>query len=54
MSINISSGRVEELLKQCGAYMDGHFELRSGKHSGHYVEKFRLLERPEVSIMNSR
>ncbi len=41
--------RVQELLKQCGAYMEGHFELRSGKHSGHYVEKFRLLERPEIA-----
>ena len=41
--------RVEELLKKCGAYQEGHFELRSGRHSGGYVEKFRLLERPEIA-----
>jgi len=40
---------VRELLRQCGAYMEGHFELRSGRHSGGYVEKFRLLERPEIA-----
>jgi orotate phosphoribosyltransferase len=49
MSANISVQRVEDLLKQCGAYMEGHFLLRSGKHSGKYVEKFRLLERPEIA-----
>ncbi len=51
MSVNISGDRVEELLKKCGAYMEGHFELRSGKHSGKYVEKFRLLERPEIAAL---
>ncbi len=49
MSVNISAQRVEELLKKCGAYMEGHFLLRSGKHSGHYVEKFRLLEQPVIA-----
>ena len=51
MSVDISGNRVEELLKKCGAYMEGHFELRSGKHSGRYVEKFRLLERPEIAAL---
>lgn len=49
MPVNISAGRVQELLKKCGAHIEGHFELRSGRHSGHYVEKFRLLERPEIA-----
>ncbi len=26
--------------------LEGHFQLSSGKHSGVYVEKFRLLEHP--------
>lgn len=26
--------------------LEGHFQLSSGRHSGLYVEKFRLLERP--------
>jgi orotate phosphoribosyltransferase len=49
MKQTIEPGKVRDLLSQCGAYMEGHFELRSGRHSGHYVEKFRLLERPEVA-----
>ncbi|MBU0519821.1 orotate phosphoribosyltransferase [bacterium] len=49
MKPQISPARVEELLKKSGAYLDGHFELRSGKHSGHYVEKFRLLEKPDIA-----
>ncbi|HEX7343198.1 MAG TPA: orotate phosphoribosyltransferase [bacterium] len=49
MKSTINPARVEELLKQCGAYQQGHFELRSGRHSGGYVEKFRLLERPEIA-----
>ncbi|MEA3312398.1 MAG: orotate phosphoribosyltransferase, partial [candidate division WOR-3 bacterium] len=36
------------LAKKCGAVKEGHFLLRSGLHSGVYVEKFHLLERPEI------
>jgi len=37
------------LLRQTGAILDGHFLLTSGRHSGVYVEKFRLLERPDLT-----
>jgi len=37
---------AEELLRDAGALLEGHFQLSSGKHSLIYVEKFRLLERP--------
>jgi orotate phosphoribosyltransferase len=37
---------AEKLLREAGAMLEGHFQLSSGKHSGLYVEKFRLLERP--------
>jgi orotate phosphoribosyltransferase len=33
-------------LRDAGALLEGHFQLSSGKHSGLYVEKFRLLEQP--------
>ena len=36
-----------DLLRSCGAFLEGHFLLSSGLHSGVYVEKFRLLEHPE-------
>jgi orotate phosphoribosyltransferase len=49
MNTTIAPDRVRELLEICGAYQEGHFELRSGRHSGGYVEKFRLLEQPEVA-----
>lgn len=37
------------LLRETGAILDGHFLLTSGRHSGVYVEKFRLLERPGLT-----
>lgn len=40
---------VLDLLKKSGALLEGHFKLASGLHSDKYVEKFRLLERPEIT-----
>jgi orotate phosphoribosyltransferase len=37
---------AEALLREAGAVLEGHFQLASGRHSGLYIEKFRLLERP--------
>ena len=37
---------METLLRETGALLEGHFLLTSGRHSGNYVEKFRLLELP--------
>ena len=37
---------AEQLLREAGALLEGHFQLASGKHSPLYIEKFRLLERP--------
>lgn len=36
------------LLERSGAILRGHFLLTSGRHSDLYVEKFRILEQPEV------
>jgi orotate phosphoribosyltransferase len=38
---------VLELFRQTGAVLEGHFLLTSGRHSGTYLEKFRILEQPE-------
>ena len=38
---------ILELLKESGAFMEGHFLLTSGRHSDKYIEKFRLMESPE-------
>jgi orotate phosphoribosyltransferase len=39
---------AERLLEQTGAMLAGHFRLSSGRHSDRYVEKARVLERPEA------
>lgn len=47
-SPRMANPRVESLLVEAGAIMQGHFLLTSGRHSDVYVEKFRILERPDV------
>ncbi|RPH95500.1 orotate phosphoribosyltransferase [candidate division KSB1 bacterium] len=37
------------LLREYKAILEGHFLLTSGRHSGVYVEKFRLLEHPDLT-----
>ena len=37
---------ILNLLKDSGAFLEGHFLLTSGKHSDRYIEKFRLMESP--------
>lgn len=40
---------VMDVLVASGAVRKGHFLLTSGLHSDTYVEKFRLLERPDLA-----
>jgi len=35
-----------DLLKAYGALVEGHFQLASGRHSGHYVKKGQLIQYP--------
>lgn len=39
--------RVEQLFAQSGAYREGHFKLKSGRHGDRYLEKFQVLQWPE-------
>lgn len=36
--------RTEELFRRSGALRDGHFQLKSGRHSEAYLEKFQVLQ----------
>ena len=36
-----------DIFRQTGAILEGHFLLTSGRHSGTYLEKFRVLQYPE-------
>lgn len=38
---------VTAILRATGALLDGHFILTSGRHSSQYMEKFRILQRPD-------
>ena len=45
------SDETLDLLEQSGAVRRGHFLLSSGKHSDTYVEKARVFEDPELTMM---
>jgi len=40
------SREVEDIFKEAGAVLEGHFELTSGLHSPVYWEKFKVLSSP--------
>ncbi|MDP2937211.1 MAG: orotate phosphoribosyltransferase [Dehalococcoidia bacterium] len=39
--------RVKQILIDTGTLLEGHFLLTSGRHSGAYVEKFRIIQHPD-------
>ncbi len=39
---------LERELRECGALLDGHFRLSSGRHSDRFIQKFRILEDPRL------
>src|SRR6266540_3723278 len=41
---------IEGLFVQSGALRDGHFLLKSGRHSGRYLEKFLVLQYPDLAV----
>jgi orotate phosphoribosyltransferase len=42
---------IASLLQSTGAALEGHFKLASGRHSGTYIEKFRIMENPEATSL---
>lgn len=40
---------VRQIIEDNGVLIDGHFKLASGMHSNKYVEKSKILRRPEVT-----
>jgi len=43
------AARTEELFRRAGALREGHFLLKSGRHSDRYLEKFQVLQFPEIT-----
>ncbi len=45
----VISTRTEALFRASGALRDGHFTLKSGRHSDAYLEKFQVLQDPAAT-----
>ena len=43
------AARTEALFRQSGALTEGHFQLKSGRHSERYLEKFLVLQDPAAT-----
>jgi orotate phosphoribosyltransferase len=43
------AARTEALFRRSGALTDGHFVLKSGRHSERYLEKFLVLQDPAAT-----
>ena len=41
--------RTERIFRDAGAFREGHFQLKSGRHGDAYVEKFQVLQDPEAT-----
>jgi len=41
-----AAARVEAIFAAAGAYREGHFGLKSGRHGDRYIEKFGVLQWP--------
>jgi orotate phosphoribosyltransferase len=43
------AARTEALFRRAGALREGHFLLKSGRHSDRYLEKFQVLQFPDIT-----
>lgn len=43
----VTAREVEQVFRDSGALLDGHFLLASGRHSARYLEKFQVLQWPK-------
>jgi orotate phosphoribosyltransferase len=40
---------IEQIYKDAGAYLEGHFKLSSGNYSKHYLQSAKVLEDPKTA-----
>ena len=43
------AARTESVFRVSGAFREGHFQLKSGRHGDAYVEKFQVLQDPAAT-----
>lgn len=46
MTASLTKDQVLNEFRSCGALLEGHFRLSSGRHSGHYLQCARVLMNP--------
>ncbi len=46
----LAAASIEELFGWTGALREGHFLLKSGRHSARYLEKFLVLQHPAAAV----
>lgn len=46
----LAAASIEGLFEAAGALRDGHFLLKSGRHSDRYLEKFAVLQYPSLAV----
>lgn len=49
MEVPVMLARLQEMMKESGAHLEGHFLLTSGNHSGDYMQCALLLRFPEFA-----
>ncbi|MCD4651918.1 MAG: orotate phosphoribosyltransferase [Candidatus Cloacimonetes bacterium] len=42
---------IKEILKESGAFLEGHFQLTSGRHSQYYIEKIKVINQPDKVVL---
>ena len=50
MLADVRAAPIEEIFDAAGALRRGHFLLKSGRHSGRYLEKFAVLQYPSLAV----
>jgi orotate phosphoribosyltransferase len=48
-ALEVVAARTEALFRASGAFREGHFQLRSGRHGDAYLEKFAVLSDPAAT-----
>lgn len=47
---DVAAAEIEALFALAGALQEGHFLLKSGRHSDRYLEKFAVLQYPDLAV----
>jgi orotate phosphoribosyltransferase len=47
---DLGEASIEQLFEAAGALRQGHFLLKSGRHSDRYLEKFAVLQSPAFAV----